>query len=52
MRNIGFLKGKDGNDWVWVMGDHQTDKPIDLMLEQEAQEKALKEAEKELGDLR
>ncbi|KAL5018238.1 hypothetical protein ScPMuIL_003960 [Solemya velum] len=46
-KQVGFLKGKDGKDWVWVMGDHKNDKSIEQILEEDAKAKAMKEAELE-----
>lgn len=51
-KHVGFKKGKDGNDWVWVMGEHKDDKTIEQILEEEAHAKALQEAEKEAMQLR
>ena len=51
-KKVDFLKGKDGNEWVWVMGEHKEDKTIEAILEEEAQEKARKLAEKEVELLR
>ena len=47
-----FLQGKDQNVWVWVMGDHQSDKTIEQMLEEEAERKAEQRAEAEVAKLR
>jgi SH2 domain-containing protein 4A len=44
--------GKDGHEWVWVMGDHRNDRTIEEMIELEMQEKALKEAEREMEEIR
>ena len=41
------MKGRDGSEWVWVMGEHPNDKSIDQILETEAQSKAAKMAEAE-----
>lgn len=49
--NVDFLLGKNGREWVWVMGEHKNDKSIDEMIELEIQESALKETEREIrGD--
>ncbi|KAL4239942.1 negative regulation of phosphatase [Mactra antiquata] len=51
-KKVGFLTGTDGNEWVWVMGEHQDDKTIEEILEEEAQKKAVEQAEKEAVELR
>lgn len=51
-KHVDFMKGKDGNDWVWVMGEHKNDKTIEQILEEEAQAKAIQEAEREARLLR
>ncbi|CAH1795191.1 unnamed protein product [Owenia fusiformis] len=52
VERIQFLEGKDGNEWVWVMGEHKNDKPIEQIIEEEAQLKAAKLAEVEAEELR
>ncbi|KAG8235838.1 hypothetical protein J437_LFUL015630 [Ladona fulva] len=49
---VQFLMGDDGEPWVWVMGEHADDKTIEEILEEEAIEKARKQAEKETEELR
>ncbi|XP_061196780.1 SH2 domain-containing protein 4B-like isoform X1 [Saccostrea echinata] len=49
---VEFLQGKDGKEWVWVMGEHKNDKSIEELIELEWQEKALKEAEREIEEIR
>jgi len=49
---IEFRLGMDGEPWVWVMGEHDDDLTIEDLLEQEAQQKALELAEKEMEALR
>ncbi|CAI9740420.1 Hypothetical predicted protein [Octopus vulgaris] len=51
-KKVEFLSGKDGNDWVWVMGQHPEDLTIEDILEHEAKEKATLQAEKEAEELR
>jgi SH2 domain-containing protein 4A len=51
-KNVTFLKGEDGEPWVWVMGEHRDDKSIEEILKNEAIEKARKMAEKEAEELR
>lgn len=49
-KRVDFMLGRDGQPWVWVMGDHEKDQSIDQILESEvqrqAQLQALAEAEK------
>ncbi|XP_060522908.1 SH2 domain-containing protein 4A-like [Cylas formicarius] len=51
-KNVSFLKGADGEPWVWVMGEHRDDKSIEQILQEEAIEKARKIAEKEAEQMR
>ena len=48
---MNFLQGKDGREWVWVMGEYKTDRSIESIMEEEAQERALKQAELELEEV-
>lgn len=47
-----FLNGPDGEPWVWVMGEHPDDLPIEQILELEARDKARQQAELEAQQLR
>ncbi|XP_044759822.1 SH2 domain-containing protein 4A-like [Coccinella septempunctata] len=47
-KKVDFLKGSDGEPWVWVMGEHPNDKSIDDIIREEALLKARKLAEKEV----
>lgn len=51
-KSVSFLKGMDGEPWVWVMGEHKNDKTIEQILKEEAIEKARKLAEEEAQELR
>ncbi|XP_063915927.1 SH2 domain-containing protein 4A-like isoform X2 [Zophobas morio] len=51
-KKVSFLKGEDGEPWVWVMGEHKDDKSIEEILKEEAIDKARKMAEKEAEELR
>ncbi|XP_059163862.1 SH2 domain-containing protein 4B-like isoform X2 [Physella acuta] len=51
-KKVDFLKGRDGGDWVWVMGEHPNDKSIEEILEEEAKKTAQKLAEAEAQLLR
>lgn len=46
------MVGADQNPWVWVMGEHENDRTIEQILEDEAREKARQKAEKEAEELR
>lgn len=45
---VKWLNGRDGNVWVWVMGEHPSDLSIEQILENEAKERAKNLAEKEI----
>ncbi|CAI2351034.1 unnamed protein product [Caenorhabditis sp. 36 PRJEB53466] len=47
-KSLRWLTGTDGEVWVWVMGDHEQDKTIDEILEEESREKAHALAMREL----
>jgi len=49
---VSFLEGRDGRPWTWVMGEHENDKTIEQILEEEAQEIARRQAELEAEQLR
>lgn len=51
-KKVDFLQGSDGNEWVWVMGEHPNDKSIEQILEEEAQQKALEQAKQEAEEQR
>ncbi|XP_026472658.1 SH2 domain-containing protein 4A-like [Ctenocephalides felis] len=51
-KNVSFLKGEDGEPWVWVMGEHPNDPSIEEILEAEARETARRQAEQEAQQLR
>uniref|UniRef100_A0A8W8N2F9 Uncharacterized protein n=1 Tax=Magallana gigas TaxID=29159 RepID=A0A8W8N2F9_MAGGI len=51
-KNVDFLLGKNGKEWVWVMGEHKHDRSIEEMIELEIQERALKEVEREIEEIR
>lgn len=50
-KSVSFLKGIDGEPWVWVMGEHKDDKSIEEILKEEAIEKARKIAQQEAEEL-
>ncbi|XP_071130132.1 SH2 domain-containing protein 4B-like isoform X1 [Mytilus edulis] len=47
-KNVCFMHGKDGKEWVWVMGDHRNDRTIQQILDDEAQRNADTQADIEL----
>ncbi|CAG9532299.1 unnamed protein product [Cercopithifilaria johnstoni] len=47
-RGIKWLKGEDGEVWVWVMGEHKDDLTIEQITEKRALEEARQLAEKEM----
>lgn len=47
-KKVDFIVGSDGNEWVWVMGEHPDDKSIEQILEEEAELKAIEQAEREI----
>lgn len=51
-KNVDFLRGEDGEPWVWVMGEHQNDRTIEQILAEESQEKARQLAVQEAKELR
>lgn len=50
-KTVQFLHGEDGEPWVWVMGEHPDDMPIDQILEIETRETARQQAEREAQQL-
>ncbi|RVE48032.1 hypothetical protein evm_007344, partial [Chilo suppressalis] len=51
-KQVQFLKGEDGEPWVWVMGEHPDDKSIESILTEEARQRALQQAREEAHQLR
>ncbi|KAL0822011.1 hypothetical protein ABMA28_005391 [Loxostege sticticalis] len=51
-KQVQFLKGEDGEPWVWVMGEHPDDKSIESILAEEARQRALTQARQEAHQLR
>ncbi|CAG9129539.1 unnamed protein product [Plutella xylostella] len=51
-KQVQFLKGEDGEPWVWVMGEHPDDKSIETLLAEEAKRKAVEQARHEAHQLR
>ncbi|CAK1555550.1 unnamed protein product [Leptosia nina] len=51
-KQVQFLKGEDGEPWVWVMGEHPDDQTIENILAEEARQRALAQARQEAHQLR
>ncbi|KAM3957944.1 SH2 domain-containing protein 4B [Aphomia sociella] len=51
-KQVQFLKGEDGEPWVWVMGEHPNDKSIDTILAEEARQRVFAQAREEAHQLR
>ncbi|XP_045537218.1 SH2 domain-containing protein 4B isoform X1 [Papilio machaon] len=51
-KHVQFLKGEDGEPWVWVMGEHPDDRSIEDILAEEARQRALSQACQEAHQLR
>ncbi|XP_041485081.1 SH2 domain-containing protein 4B-like isoform X3 [Lytechinus variegatus] len=51
-KKVVWLQGRDGCEWVWVMGHHKDDLTIEEILERENKEKARSLAEKEAQEKR
>ncbi|OCT97472.1 SH2 domain-containing protein 4A [Xenopus laevis] len=51
-KSIHWKVGADQEVWVWVMGEHSSDKPYDEICDEIIAERARKEAEKEAEELR
>lgn len=46
------MKASDGDDWVWVMGDHPEDKSYDQICDGIMAQRAALQAQKEAEELR
>ncbi|CAF0868848.1 unnamed protein product [Didymodactylos carnosus] len=42
-KQVKFMLGSDGNEWVWVMGEHKDDKTIEQILEEQIEIQAEQE---------
>ncbi|CAK1587208.1 unnamed protein product [Parnassius mnemosyne] len=51
-KQVQFLKGEDGEPWVWVMGEHPNDQSIEDILAEEARQRAMTQARQEAHQLR
>ncbi|KFO87349.1 SH2 domain-containing protein 4B [Buceros rhinoceros silvestris] len=50
-KHVQWLRGKDGEVWVWVMGEAPGDKPYDQISEELMAERARQQAQKEAEEL-
>lgn len=50
-KHVQWLCGKDGEVWVWVMGEAPGDKPYDQISEELIAERARQQAQKEAEEL-
>ncbi|XP_048844230.1 SH2 domain-containing protein 4B [Brienomyrus brachyistius] len=50
-RSIQWLKGADGEVWVWVMGEAPGDKPFEQIVEELMAERARRQAQQEAQEL-
>nr|XP_023676143.1 SH2 domain-containing protein 4B [Paramormyrops kingsleyae] len=50
-RSIQWLKGADGEVWVWVMGEAPGDKPFEEIVEELMAERARRQAQQEAQEL-
>lgn len=50
-KRVQWLRGKDGEVWVWVMGEAPGDKPYEQISEELIAERARQQAQKEAEEL-
>nr|XP_056706084.1 SH2 domain-containing protein 4B [Euleptes europaea] len=50
-KRVQWLRGNDGEVWVWIMGEAPGDKPYDQISEELMAEKARQQAQKEADEL-
>uniref|UniRef100_A0A8C9L8D2 SH2 domain containing 4B n=1 Tax=Pavo cristatus TaxID=9049 RepID=A0A8C9L8D2_PAVCR len=50
-KHVQWLRGKDGEVWVWVMGEAPDDKPYEQISEELIAERARQQAQKEAEEL-
>lgn len=50
-KHVQWLRGKDGEVWVWVMGEGPGDKPYEQISEELIAERARQQAQKEAEEL-
>ncbi|XP_027721135.1 SH2 domain-containing protein 4A isoform X2 [Vombatus ursinus] len=51
-KTVSWKLGADKEVWVWVMGEHQLDKPYDVICDEIIAERAWQQAQKEAEELR
>ncbi|XP_056327053.1 SH2 domain-containing protein 4B [Danio aesculapii] len=50
-KSVQWLQGRDGEVWVWVMGDAPGDKPYELIVKELMEERARRQAQLEAQEL-
>lgn len=50
-KSVQWLQGKDGEVWVWVMGDAPEDKPYEVIVKELMEERARRQAQLEAQEL-
>lgn len=50
-KHVQWLRGKDGEVWVWVMGEAPGDKPYEQISEELIAERARQQAQKEAEEI-
>lgn len=51
-KSVSWMKGLDDDIWVWVMGEHQNDKPYDQVCDEIMAQRAALQAQREAEELR
>lgn len=51
-KSVSWMKGLDDDVWVWVMGEHQNDKPYDQVCDEIMAQRAALQAQREAEELR
>ncbi|KAL4617625.1 SH2 domain-containing protein 4A [Arapaima gigas] len=51
-KHVSWLQASDSNVWVWVMGEHPSDKPYEEICDKIIAERAALQAQKEAEELR
>jgi len=50
-KGVQWLQGKDGEVWVWVMGDAPGDKPYEVIVKELMEERARRQAQLEAQEM-
>lgn len=51
-KSVSWMKGLDGDVWIWVMGEHSADKPYDQICDEIMSERAALQAQREAEHIR